>query len=236
MITVTMMLWKDPASRRNPLWVYGVEHVNLLVRQIARHLTSPHEFVLVSDGASLGGLDARVRTVPLDRTTFVPDTRFAKLMLFRPDIGDVIGRRIFYLDLDTVVTGSLDAIAGRQEDVVLWRHPRWRLHGRSKVAAYNSSVMLLDAGVRPGVWTKFPRGRNAEHMRRAVGVSGEDQAWIASVLTPHEATWTDADGVYSINLIDGLPDNARLVTFPGAREPGTAEMQAKHPWIAEHRR
>jgi len=234
LISVVMMLWHDPQSRRNDMWVYGAEHVNLLVRQVDRNLTLPHEFVLICDDAP-DGLDPRIRTVPLDRTTFIPTTRFAKLMLFRPDAGDIIGKRIFYLDLDTVITGNIDAIVGRKEDIVLWRHPYYRK--RRKASAYNTSVILLDAGARPQVWTEFPLGKSAKELDAICnGVRSEDQAWVSKVLGPEEATWGEDSGIYSRRQIkSGLPADARIVTFPGPREPGLPETQAAYPWIKRFR-
>lgn len=227
MITVTFFLWHDPKSRRNGLWVYNSDHVNVLVNQVARNLSLPHRFVLICDKEPFG-LDPRVSTVPLDRTTFVDDTRFAKLMLFKPDIGQLLGERIFYLDLDTVITGSIDSIVDRPESIVLWRHPRYKPGGR--VARYNSSIILLTAGARSNVWLEFPNRRKYKIPK------GEDQGWISIMLGDNEAYWDASHGVYTQRLIkSGLPANAKIVTFPGAREPGLPETQAKHPWIREYR-
>jgi hypothetical protein len=232
-----MFLWRDPVSLqdRGEYGEFHAGHVNILAAQVDRHLSLPHEFVLVSDRHPKG-LDSRFRVVPLDPETHVPGTRYAKLMLFRPDIGDVIGRRILYLDLDTVITGSMDDIAGRAEDLVLWRHPRWG--ERTNVAAYNTSVILMTAGVRPQVWQQFPRGRTKERMVKTVGLPGEDQAYITRALGGDEAVWTSKrDGIYYERQVrDGLPANARIVTFPGKHDPGHPETQARFPWIAEFRR
>jgi hypothetical protein len=241
MISVTTFLWSDPDGRRNHLWRYGVEHVNVLVNQVDRNLTLPHEFVLVCDKTP-EGLDPRVRTVPLDRTTFRPASRFAKLMLFRPDIGSVIGRRILYMDLDSVVTGSLDEIADRTEDIVLWQHPRWPKPD-GKLARYNTSIVLLTAGCRPLVWEHFPfYKRKTLSMILCRGARSDDQEWVAHCLGDKEAVWDISHGVYSARWLEretkscALPDNARFVTFPGSsREPGLPETQAKYTWIKEHR-
>ena len=238
MISVTFFLWFDPHNNRNSKWVYGVEHVNLLVNQVDRHLSLPHEFVLVCDQAP-EGLDPRVRTVPIDPTTYRPTTCFARLMLFRPDIGDIIGKRILAMDLDSVVVGSLDDIAGRTEDVVLWHHPRYGTNPR--VPRYNTSIMLIKAGTRPQVWTEFP---SFDLTTLPKGDKSEDQGWLSHII-PNEAGFTAKDGVYSARLLEmgfhgpyngQLPANARFITFPGSsREPSLPETQANHPWIRNHR-
>lgn len=229
MLTVCSFLWSDPTHQNAAYYTYTDDHVRILRAMVAKHLSVPHRFVCVSDH-DIPGMD----TVELDTTTHVPGTRFAKLMLFRPDAAAILGARILYLDLDCVVTGNLDPLVERNETLVLWRNPRFP--GRS-ICRYNTSIILLTAGCRPDWYTTFTFDKAIEATK---GLGGTDQAWVSVLSTPREACWTDADGIYGAGSLergpDGksiLPDNARIVFTPGKRIPEMVEE--KHPWMREHR-
>lgn len=236
MLTVACYLWFDPRGARNNVYVYGPEHVRALRRQVAAYLTLPHEFVVITDRPQQFSGDD-FRAVPMDTRTHLPGTRYAKLATFAPDAADRIGGRILQLDLDTVIVGNLDAIAGRGEDLVLWRNPNY---GVPRRARYNTSMVLLKAGSRPEFWTDFDVKRTPAMLAGKWG--GTDQAWISHRASSDEAHWTAADGVYGAGRLKDiapgvgseLPPDARIVFFPGAREPHSPECQAKHPWIAEN--
>lgn len=237
-LIVVCFLWHDPQAKCRDIYTYGPDHVRILRDMVKRNLTVPHEFVCVTDRPQQL---PDMRTVDLDRSTFVPGTRYAKLMLWRRDIGEVIGNRILYLDLDCVVTRSLDPVVDRKEDVVLWRNPNFQGPGKRR-ARYNTSIMLLSAGARPQLYEEFNPRVHPALLRKVWG--GTDQAWVSHKLSwDDEAYWTDADGVYGAgrlkDVVPGvgteLPDNARVVFFPGSREPGMKSVQEKHPWIAEYR-
>lgn len=231
MLTVCCFLWFDPQGARNPVYVYNESHVKTLERMVKRHLSMPHEFVCVSD-RSIDG----IKTIPLDWTMHIPGTRYAKLMLFRPN-GALAGKRVLYLDLDTVITRAIDPIVRRDEDLVLWRNPNYGVPGR---AFYNTSIILHSCGSRPELWTDFDKLATPYILRKQWG--GTDQAWVSHRASKDEAHWTAADGVYGAGRLGDvspgagtfLPDNARVVFFPGEREPSMAKVKAKHQWIAEH--
>lgn len=102
-------------------------------------------------------------------------------------------------------------------------------------------MVLLTAGSRPEFFHRFDEVGHPPMLAGYVG--GTDQAWVSHLASPNEAHWTNADGVYGagrlLDIVPGvqtvLPANARIVFFPGRREPGMAEVQKLHPWIAEHR-
>jgi len=202
---------------------------------VDRHLSLDHEFVCVTDRPE--EIDF-CRTVVLNKETFVPGTRFVKLMMYRADSKQLIGERILYLDLDCVIVDSLDPIADREEDLVLWRNPNF---GAKRRARYNTSIILHRTGTRTELHSCFDKRKHPTILRRQIG--GTDQAWISfSCDEVKEAHWTDKQGVYGAgrlrDIVDGvgteLPKNARIVFFPGSREPGMAKIQAIHPWKREH--
>lgn len=205
---------------------------------VDRHLTLPHKFVCVTD-EEIEGVD----TIPMDWTTHVSNTVYARLVMRRPgffpqDLGD----RIFSLDLDVVLTGNIDHIVGRKEDCVFWHNPNFPLPKR---AFYQSSIQLFTAGARSELWSKFNAKtltiRDGAHMGKSINwrFGGAEQAWISEMLDWDEAFWDARDGIYGAGRLSDngeLPGNACIVSFPGSREPSQPEVQEKHPWILEHYR
>lgn len=239
-LTICTFLWHDDRAKCRRIYQFTTEHVLRTKRGIDRNLTIPHEFVVVTDKPETFKDEPDIRTVKLDKTTFVPGTRYAKLMLWREDIGSVLGDRIAYIDLDCVITGCLDSVFDRPEDVVLWRNPNY-CGDEGHRARYNTSIMLLNAGARPHLYHEFNPDKDPEQLRKVLG--GTDQAWISTQLSKtDEAYWSSDDGVYGAGRLKDiapgirtiLPDNARIVFFPGPREPGMPEIQKIHPWIKDY--
>jgi hypothetical protein len=243
-LTVTTCLWEDPARDQIRSYKFTPRHVITLRNMVRRNLAIPHEFVcLINSGEYVRPLYAEgIRTVAMDMSKHVPGTVCCRLMLRRPDIGGILGRRIVSLDLDIVITGNVDAIFGREEDNVLWRNPNYEPGGRR--AFYQSSIQLFDAGARSFLYTDFDPKVTPTWMNRRFG--GAEQAWFAERLPWDEAHWDASHGIYGAGrLFDGkmgsgvgseLPENARIVSFPGNREPSQAEVKELHPWVKEHYR
>ena len=237
-LTIVCFYWSDANAKCRNIYTYTPDHVYLLKRMVERNLTVPYEFKCVTDSPEQ--FEDKINTVLLDKTTFVPGTRYAKLMLWRHDIGSIIGERILYLDLDCVIPRSLDPIVDQSEDVVLWRNPNFQGPEKRR-ARYNTSIMLIRAGARPQLYEDFDPKRHPVELRKVWG--GTDQAWISHKLSwTDEAYWTDADGIYGAgrlkDVVPGvgteLPQNARIVFFPGSRIPHMKEIQVKHPWIEQY--
>lgn len=87
--------------------IYTQEWVRKLRDGVARHLTIEHRFVCLSD------VD-----VPCERIPLETDWRawWCKIELFREGLFD---GPVLYFDLDTVVVGSLDAIASHPHDFTM---------------------------------------------------------------------------------------------------------------------
>lgn len=213
MITVTFFCWYDPAGKYNAQHVYRASNVNHIKREVDRNLTLPHEFVAVSDHTE--GFDPDTRVVPIDRSLIRDGKRWPKLMIYRPDAAELIGRRILALDIDADVHGSLDEIAGRPEEFVGWKNP----NKAPRHTVLNSSVTLLTAGARPQVWNTFDIDE-ASAFAIADRRGGSDQAHVSRVLGEGEAMWSEQDGIYwSRDIAGEIPANARLVFHAGWRKP-----------------
>ena len=233
-LTVTTFLWHDDARVRS--YKFDPSHVVVLRNMVKRHLSIDHEFVCVTDRPFK---EDGIRCAPLDMSKHVPGTCFVRLMLRHPRIGSLLGRRILNLDLDCVVVDSLNQIVDRREPSVFWRNPNWPAPGR---AFYQTSIQLLDAGSHSELWTDFDPKVTPSWVNRRYG--GREQAWASERLSHDLPHWTDADGIYGAGrLFNGSPDNgvqtelpknARIVFFPGNREPSQLEVQQMHPWIGAH--
>ena len=171
MLIVATYYWSDP-TRAGRGYTFNHDHVRTLRNMVERNLTIPYRFVCVTDD-KIDGVD----TVPLDWRKHVPGTIFMRLMQHNPDIADVLGKRILSLDLDIVITGNIDHIAGRPEDIVLWRNPNFPQPRR---AFYQSSVQLFSAGARPQLWNEFDPRETTKWVNWRFG--GAEQAWISERL------------------------------------------------------
>lgn len=237
-LSVVCFLWHDKAKYRGR-YEFGKEHVKTLQKMVKKNLTVPYEFVCVTNtpGEFTG---KKIKIVPLDKAIWVTGTLYMKLMLWRRDIGSIIGDRILYLDLDCVVTRSLDPIVNRVEDVILWRNSYLQKDKKQR-PIYDMSIALITAGARPKLYEDFDPKIHPKKMKRKWG--GDDQEWANYKLSrTGEAYWTETDGIYDargLRRADNgismeLPDDARIVFFPGSYIPQSNKAQKKHPWIKEH--
>jgi len=235
-VTVVTFLWDDPERDKTHSYKFGPEHVVILRNMVRRHLTIPHEFVCVSDKSHPLLKDEKIRRVPLDISTHVPNTVFARLFMRHPNIACHLGKRILSLDLDCIICGNMDDIVGRTEDNVLWHNPNYGLPRR---AFYQTSIQLFSAGARSELWSDFsPEWTPKWANRRRFG--GAEQAWVSERLDWDEAYWDGSHGVYGAGRGEGkgprkvLPENAKIVFFPGGnRAPHLPETQAEYPWCKE---
>jgi len=239
-LAVVTYLWSPDAGSQYS--AYGPDDVRLLQRMVARHLTVPHEFVVVTDRPEAFADDTHIRAVPIDWRTHVPGTCLVRLFTFAPDACTVLGKRVLQLDLDSVIVGGLDRIADRNEDLVLWRNPRrWCLTYpdvgyAARLALFNGSMLLHRGGTWAGIWEDFDP---------ISPLAKDDQWWLSSRAGADCPYWDGSHGVYRLAPVNRpwtgvgavLPENACFVTFPGDNaKPWEPATIAAYPWIAEHRR
>jgi len=122
---------------------YSPEYVNRLYSMVSAHLTQPFDFYCMTEDAS--GIRGEVNILPL------PDLGLEgwwyKLYLFSPNFFGLEGRALF-LDLDVVVTGSLDEVLEFSPD-------SFCISPDEKEGDYNSSVMSFELGSMPYIWESF---------------------------------------------------------------------------------
>lgn len=190
--------------------IYTATWVERLQRGVARHLTVPHRFVCLSD------VD-----VPCERIPLVTDWPgwWSKIELFTPGLFD---GPVLYFDLDTVIVGSLDAIA---------RHPhRFTMaHEYYRPAQHCSTAMAWDGREDFGLFELFRARPNIfqAFYRRSQPKIG-DQGFIEDVLERKGVridTFRELFGERSIasykvhKCQDRPPSDAAVVAFHGNPKP-----------------
>jgi len=147
--TIVTLKWGDR---------YGPEYVNVLNRAAREHLSPPVRFVCFTDDDQ--GLDESIETHPIPPIDLPPEkarTGWRKLCLFRDDLP--LDGLCLFLDLDIVVTGSLDPLftyASPDEIPIIhnWAPRRKIWFGRDPMIG-NSSVFRFPANQCRSVWDRF---------------------------------------------------------------------------------
>lgn len=192
---------------------YGAEWVIRLRNMVARHLPLLHEFICVTDRPIAG-----VVCIPINNDL---PTWWGKVGLFEP--GFIEGDK-FYLDLDVVITGSLEKLVRCLDGdrSRLWAlddfsyslvRPRQGLSGDALRllgghGTINSSVMLWSNDSAKRVWTKFAP--------EIIGTLHGDQNWITQALWPDKINLIPPGLAcsYKYHVLRGEP-TAPIVVFHG---------------------
>lgn len=146
---------------------YRPEHAQWLHSQL-----QGYDSVCMTDAVKIEG----VRTLPL---RYNWPSWFSKLNLFNPDDPNIGKEDIFYIDIDTVITGDLQPFFNQKRFTALTDFYR---EGELK-APMASGVMFIPAAAKRKVWDVWKRGPNA-HMSVNRGLSRHgDQGFIGSVLS-----------------------------------------------------
>jgi hypothetical protein len=196
---------------------YGPEYVARLIDGVNRNLDRPHDFCCIT---------------PDDDPLIRSPGCFTRLRLFDPawcaENGFEPGDRVLVLDLDLIVTGDLGPMFDGDEPFKILQGVN-----ASNPCPYNGSAWRLDIGYRPDVWTDFS-------MEAAFAVPHDafpdDQSWLAHKM-PSAGAYGPATGEFAFckpgwpAKSPNLPRGARIVAFPGWRDPaGFVHLD----WVREH--
>lgn len=205
-------------------WQWGSKYpacyVERLAAGVGRHIEQDHRFVVL-------------KPHPEDEAlTKIPGC-FARLRMFDPAFqklhGIEEGDRVVSLDLDLIVTGPLDQTFDRKEPFVI-------LQGAnvSNPCPYNGSVWMFRAGWRPDIWSDFSL---LKLDLIPMWEFPDDQGWFWHKIAD-AAGWRAgrSSGIYAFQSRgwpggELLPKGARIVCFPGRRDPS----QYMHlSWVRKH--
>ncbi len=192
---------------------YGPEYVNRLAAMVERNTTVPYEFVCLTDD-NRGVLFQGFHVEPI--STDLPGW-WSKLVLFKPH-PYLAGRRVLFLDLDTVIVGNMDFLLEYDGGFAI-------LSDFYRPQTFGSAVMAIPPGFGPHIWWNFDPDN--------IDCAG-DQDWIWSNLN-NATRWQDLYPgkivSYKVHCQDGLPADARVVCYHGTPRPH--ETTNIH-WVQEH--
>lgn len=211
---------------------YDPQYVSKLASALKRNLRQPYRFVCVTDTNSCAWTG--VENWPIaddDKYLLGVKGCFVRLRMFDPEWQCIHGvdDRLVCIDLDVVITGQIDELFDRPEKFVI-------LQGANSVnpCPFNGSLWMLRPGAYPEVWSEF----SIEAARDVpFHEFPDDQGWFWHML-PNAAAWMagKTSGVWSFRkcgwpMNDQLPSGARMVCFPGHRDPASFQRLT---WVRQH--
>ncbi len=223
--------------------LYGPEYVTRLASMLKRHLHLPFTLHCITDdaaGIETEGPNGIVNVHPMyaehgELGRGGLRSNFRRLRIFDREMGAVFGPRILQLDLDAVITGDVTPLFDRPEPLVMVLQSnaggRW---------TYNTSMVLMDAGVLHGMWAAFHAApQQVWQMARARGWNCSDQAVVNDWVLQHKvpvASWGEGDAVqaYWRKNNKQLRPGTRIVLFYGRENVHDAAVQARSPWISAY--
>lgn len=202
--------------------VYPADYVNRLYRGVMRNISQPARFIAFTDDAT--GLEPgiEVRAIPPIR---LPDNLrpgpWRKLALWSRDIG--IDGDVLFLDLDVVVTGSLDALFEYEPGKLCILRNWTQSDGTG-----NTSVFRFRAGSEPHLVDEF----EADSVRMSYHYDNEQIYVTREAKTPIAYWPADWCPSFKFNLLPRwpmnwwraapLPAGTRIVVFTGNPRPHDA--------------
>lgn len=159
---------------------------------------------------------------------------YRRLWNFSEEARELLGPRIFALDIDVIVVADLTPLVRRPGSFVGWVDERFAWN---KVAG---GAYMLATGAHTDVWREFDPEQSPA-IAAAAGHHGSDQAWMSHKLhdaVPRSQHWSERDGLIKLKWTDhrdqGPPPSARLVFTSGDAPPWDPGVQRRYPWIQEY--
>ena len=205
--------------------MYGPEYVNRLYGMVARHLSAPFRLVCLTDDRS--GIRPEVECFDLPELGVPHPQRtigkWRKQVLWGATVpGLTTGEPALFIDLDSVIVGSLDDyfLIGAPDDVYVarnWARPLEKL-GQTSVFRFpvGGNAQVLE-GFRADAQGVADRYQFEQHYVTAAvrgGVKFWPDAW-----TKHFRLHCLPPFPLRYFLPARLPDGTRIVTFPGGPNP-----------------
>lgn len=202
---------------------YDAEYVNKLYRGVQRHLRHKHKFICFTDKKK--GLDESIICRELLEGW---KGWWNKATLFSPEAK--LEGRVFYIDLDTVITGPLDPLLAFDGGFATLSTDDFANEGRT--GGFNSSIMLWNTITAGGAVSRIYS--NLVMCKAAIGRSVHRfDHWLEMNLTKVAVLQDLFPGVfveYMQHCQDSVPAKAAVVNFP--LEPKPHSLASR--WIIDH--
>ena len=143
--------------------LYSTAYVNVLYRAVRAQLTGPFRFVCLTEDTA--GLDPAIDAFPIPEMGLAESHwkkgGWAKLSVFKKELYDITGRCLF-IDLDSVITGSLDDLFDYGGDIaVIDVGENWIKSRHSARPLAGTGVFTFTAGAHPELFDRFVADRDA---------------------------------------------------------------------------
>lgn len=199
----------------------GVEYVNALYRGVVRNSTVPLEFIVFTD-------ELTPRYAKGIKQYLLPEGMMKgwwwKIWFFKAGLFER-GERIVFLDLDTIITGNIDALLQFEGDFAI-------LQDFMQPGVYGPGVMAWRADFMPEIWAEYDK------QGRPTNFDLGDLTWINYIFKLRSYTpavlQSFVNGVYSykVDCRNGLPTDARIVCFHGLPRPHQVLTDCE--WLGKH--
>jgi hypothetical protein len=229
---------------------YPADYANRLWSMIKRNTKRPTRLVCYTDDNT--GLDPEIEAYPLPPITLperVAWTPWRKISLWAPTLPGLSGN-VLFLDLDLVITGSIDAFFDFEPQSTFCVIENWTQMGSG---IGNTSAYRFKVGSHPYLLHDLQSGPE-----EILAKYRNEQTYLSPIIT--EKTFWPADWCVSFKhtlmprwplnffKVTPLPPETKIVAFTGKPDPDEARdglWQApwykkvyKHvrptPWIGEH--
>ena len=197
---------------------YGPEYVNILASMVNRNISVPYEFLCYTEQPS--GIRPDIRCLPM--LCKYPGW-WSKIGLYQERLPGVVTDRVLFLDLDVVITGSLNEIAWYPGEFITARD--WPEGSPNDKGEFNSSVILLKVGSRSEIWDQFDpetiKKKYHHGDQEYVNTLGIDYA-----LFPDK--WVKSYKLHKLQ--DSFPEDTRIVFFHGLPKPPDCDGWVRDFW------
>ena len=211
---------------------YSAEYVNTLYSMVARNLSREFRFVcLTEDGV---GLDDQVEVFPLPELSVDlggPERGWNKLAVFAETLYDLKGK-VLCLDLDLIITGSLDDLFDYPGEVMIIRD--WI----KKDGTGNSSVYRFEVGAHAEILNEFEGS-----FEQIKNTHRNEQEYLSAAMMAKDALvyWPDSwcrsfkrhcikPFSFLIARETEIPEDTRVLVFHGRPDPHEAIAGTSGKW------
>jgi hypothetical protein len=218
---------------------YGPEYVNRLYAGVKRNTTQAFRFMCFTDDPQNINPEIQIHSLPFSSKL---DSWWNKIYLFSRDLPIPQGDTIFYIDLDTLITGNIDHIINNRQNKLVALKDFY--HGIAKSAGrVGSGLMSWPHGMYDHVWKRFIS--NPKAIIKQAHPHG-DQWWVERTV-PDVRFWQDLFPnevvSFKIHCRKGLDHHAKIVCYHGrpsipesATQTNTVDKWtiAAQPWVMIH--
>lgn len=219
---------KWPQARNTPITViclkagtaYGPEYVNILFDMVRRNLIEgyPGRFVCITDDTS--GLNEGIETLPLPAD--LPKW-WGKLYMFKNGLFED-GERCLFFDLDTLIVGPIDALAGYRGDFATLRDFYFPQQVGPAVIAWKAG------GVASTIWQEWEaQGRPWNEMGDLWWINSLDQGRFAHDCYKLQDVFPGKFVSYKASCHPYPPKGTAVVCFHGQPKPDNCGAE----WVAD---